>query len=68
MTKKEKMAYDLGKTFNVLNVPDGYAIAPCFDERIHKLALNRKKSSSENIKIMKAWYDGLEENKLYTTI
>lgn len=61
MTKEEKLAFEFGKSFDTSTVPSGYAIAPCFDGRMHKLVSNTRteKGHKRNQRNMSAWYAGL---------
>lgn len=65
MTKKEKLAYDFGKSFDISLVPDGYKTAPCFDDRMCTLVTEARteSGSKRNNLIMQAWYKGLKEKE-----
>lgn len=62
MTKEEKMAFEYGKTFDITNVPDGYAPAICFDDRMNKLVSNTRteRGHERNQRNMRAWIKGFE--------
>lgn len=57
MTREEILAFEYGLTFDVKLVPDGYAVAPCFDSRMDALVHNARSNRGieRNIRNMTAW-------------
>lgn len=59
MTREEKIAFEFGKTFNVIDEK----IAPCYDDRMENLVSESRteRGSRRNQKNMRAWWNGLAE-------
>ena len=56
MTRKEKLAYEYGKTFTPADGKD----APCYDDRMHSLVTEARSLTGtlENIRVCDAWWAG----------
>lgn len=65
MTREETLAFEYGRTFDPTTVPSGYAVAPCFDPRMHNLVSNArsKRGVERNIRNMTAWHQGRVSRK-----